>query len=230
VREEWSADTPFAADAELVGRTIGRAVAPRVRERLFANLDHLRLNGVRQAVTVLFADIPHFASFSQYAQPDIVFEVLNGFLSLVTRAVLDQEGTLDTIMGHTVMALWNAPLPQPDHAERALRSASAIEQAVKAHRSLLDRTYRLYFSIGIATGEAVLGYTGANDLFNYSAIGETVDLAYWLESIADPGQILLSQATLDEVADRVIARELPPRPYKDEPRTVIAYELLGEFL
>ncbi len=226
--EDLAAQPRLKVDRELIRQTFGRVVAPRVRDRLLADPGSLRLDGVRQSVTVLFADIHEFTSFSEQTPPDIMFEVLNSYLSLAARVILEEEGTLDKFMGDAVMAIWNAPIPQADHALRAVRAAVTIDQAIKVHRSLLDYTYRLYFSIGISTGDAMLGNVGTRQLFNYTAVGDTVNLARQLESIARPGQILLSRTTYEDVAGRVIARELPPQEIGGFRSAISAYELLSD--
>lgn len=215
-------------DAVLVQQTFEHVVAPHVRDRLLGDPGRLRLDGLRQPVTILFAGIHEFSYFSEGAPPDISFEVLNTYLSVAAQAILNEEGTLDRFAGSAVMAIWNAPISQADHALRAVRAAVAMDQAVKAHRSLLDYTYRLYFSSAIVTGEALVGNVGSADLFTYTAIGETVDLARRLESVANPGQILLSRATYQSVVDRVIARELSPAQAERLADPVVAYELLSE--
>jgi class 3 adenylate cyclase len=177
---------------------------------------------------VLYAGIPEFADYSQQAPPDIVFEVLNGYLALAVTAILEEEGTLDRLAGDGVMALWNAPVPQADHALRAVRAAMSMDRAVKAHRSLLDYTYRLYFGVGVATGEVALGGIGAHQPPSYTAVGDTVDLARRLGSLAKPGQVLLSPAAFRAIADRVIARELPSSQLERAPSPATAYELLSD--
>jgi class 3 adenylate cyclase len=215
-------------DHDLIQRTFEGVVSSRVRDRLLADPNHLRLDGVRQPVTILFAAIHEFTLFSERTPPHVSFEVLNGYLSHAATAILDEEGTLTRFVGDAVTAVWNAPDLQEDHALRAVRAASAIDRAIKAHRTLLDYTYRLYFSFGIATGEAALGNAGAGQLFHYTAIGDTVDLAQRLESIARPGQILLAYPTYREIADRVIAREVPLEQIEGLRGSFDAYELLSD--
>jgi PAS domain S-box-containing protein len=215
------------AERERIRQTFGRVVAPRVRDRLLEDPSALRLDGVRQPLTVLFADIHKFTNFSERNQPEDLFEILNSYLSLAAQAVLEEEGTLDKFMGDAVMALWNAPDPQPDHTLRAARAAIAMNQAIREHRSLMSEENQLFFSVGINVGDAMVGNVGTPDLFNYTAIGDTVNYSQRLESIADPGQIILSKAAYEAIADHIIAKEMPPVKVKGKAEAAVVYELIG---
>jgi len=215
------------AERERIRQTFGRVVAPRVRDRLLEDPSALRLDGVRQSITVLFADIHQFTNFSERNQPEILFEILNSYLSLAAKAVLEEEGTLDKFMGDAVMALWNAPDPQPDQTLRAARAAIAMNQAIRQHRAVMSEDQQLFFSVGINLGDAMVGNVGTPDLFNYTAIGDTVNYAQRLESIAEPGQIILSQAAYAEIAEHVLVRELAPVKVKGKAKAAVVYELLG---
>ncbi|HEY5625571.1 MAG TPA: adenylate/guanylate cyclase domain-containing protein [Dehalococcoidia bacterium] len=215
------------ADRERIRQTFGKVVAPRVRDRLLADAAHLHLDGTRHTITVLFADLHNFTTFAERTAPETLFKVLNSYLSLAAQAVLDEEGTLDKFLGDAVMAFWNAPDAQPDHARRAVRAAVAIERAIEAHRGLQEESHQLQFSIGITTGEAIVGNVGTSELFNYTAIGDTVNLAQRLESIAEPGCILLSEATYREVAQHVNAEARAPVQVKGRTQAALVYELAG---
>jgi len=215
------------AERDRIRQTFGRVVAPRVRDRLLSDASHLRLDGDRHIITVLFADLHNFTPFSERTEPETLFKVLNSYLSLAAQAVLDEEGTLDKFLGDAVMAFWNAPDPQPDHALRAVRAASAMRRAIDAHRGSLELRHQLHFSVGITTGPAIVGNVGTSELFNYTAIGDTVNLAQRLESAAYPGHILLSEATYLQVADQVIATALAPMFVKGRQEPALAFELTG---
>jgi PAS domain S-box-containing protein len=226
VIDDLTEQRELEAERERIRQTFGRVVAPRVRDRLLADPSNLRLDGIRQPLTVLFADIHQFTPFSERTEPEDLFGVLNSYLSLAAQAVLAEEGTLDKFMGDAVMAFWNAPDAQIDHTLRAARAALAMEQAIRTHRSELSRDHKLYFSIGINTGEAMVGNVGTRDLFNYTAIGDTVNYAQRLESIAEPGQVLLSATAYQAIQRHIIARELPPVQVKGKSEPAVVYELL----
>jgi adenylate cyclase len=214
------------AEQERIRQTFGRVVAPRVRDRLLSDPTHLNLDGTRQKATVLFADISGFTSFSEQTVPEVLFKVLNQYLSQAARAILEEEGTLDKFWGDGVLALWNAPDPQPDHALRAVRAALAIlESATRNHDLFRDPVQHLQFHIGIATGDAMVGNVGTNDLFNYTAIGDTVNLAQRLEVAAHPGQVLIDQNTYLALADKVLADSLEPVLVKGKANPVAVYQV-----
>jgi len=227
VIDDLTEQRQLEAEQEHIRQTFGRVVAPRVRDRLLSDPRSLRLDGLRQQVAVIFADIHGFTPLSERSQPEDLFEVLNSYLSLAARAILEEEGTLDKFMGDAVMALWNAPDAQPDFAIRAARAALAINRVVAEFRQTLPPDKHLQFSIGITCGEAMVGNVGTSELFNYTAIGDTVNLAQRLESIAQPEQILLSQMAYQMVADVVDARQLPPVKVKGREKEEIVYELMG---
>ncbi len=215
------------AERERIRQTFGRVVAPRVRDRLLEDPGALRLDGIRQPLTVLFADIHQFTPFSERTQVENLFEILNSYLSLAAQAVLEEEGTLDKFMGDAVMAFWNAPDCQADHTFRAARAALKMTWTIQRHRTNMSAEHQLFFSIGINVGDAMVGNVGTTDLFNYTAIGDTVNYAQRLESIAAPGQILLSQAAYQTIAGQVLARALPPVQVKGRSEAAVVYELLG---
>jgi PAS domain S-box-containing protein len=227
VINDFTEQREVEADRDRIHQTFGRVVAPRVRDRLLSDASHLRLDGDRHTITVLFADLHNFTPFSERTEPEQLFKVLNSYLSLAAQAVLNEEGTLDKFLGDAVMAFWNAPDAQPDHALRATRAAIAMQRAVEAHRGAVEAQYHLHFSIGITTGAAIVGNVGTSELFNYTAIGDTVNLAQRLESLAEPGQIFLSEATHREVSAHVTATERPPVQVKGRQQPVVVYELEG---
>ncbi|MBC8497313.1 MAG: PAS domain-containing protein, partial [Chloroflexi bacterium] len=227
VIDDLTKQRALEAERERIRRTFGRVVAPRVRDRLLEDPSNLRLDGIRQPLTVLFADIHQFTPFSERTPPESLFKVLNSYLSLAAQAVLEEEGTLDKFMGDAVMAFWNAPDEQADHTLRAARAALAMDRAICSHRSKLTQAHQLYFSIGISTGEAMVGNVGTIDLFNYTVIGDIVNYASRLEAIATPGQILLSEDVYRAIAKHIIAKELPPVQVKGKSESAIVYELQG---
>jgi PAS domain S-box-containing protein len=228
VFEDLTEQRKLEIERELIRRTFGRVVAPRVRDRLLANPANLQLDGAQQLVTILFADLGGFTSFSENQAPEKVFSVLNRYLSLAAQAILEQEGTLDKFMGDAVMAIWNSPDPQPDHALRAVRAAQKIVERTKAiHAEFEDQAHHLFFRIGITTGRVMIGNVGTDELFNYTAIGDTVNLAFRLQSSARSGQILIEKSTYDIVAEYVKASPLAPILVKGRSQVTEIYELKG---
>jgi adenylate cyclase len=226
VFEDLTERRNLEAEQEHIRQTFGRVVAPRVRDRLLSDPSHLRLDGTRQKATILFADISGFTTFSENVVPEMLFKVLNHYLSLAAQAILEEEGTLDKFWGDGVLALWNAPDPQPDHALRAVRAALTIlERTRLAHKHFANPLHHLRFHIGISTGDAMVGNVGTSDLFNYTAIGDTVNIAQRLETAAGPGQVLIDQMTFNSVTDKVNADLLEPLLVKGKSQAVSVYQL-----
>jgi adenylate cyclase len=228
VFEDLTERRHLEAEQERILQTFGNVVAPRVRDRLLADPGNLRLDGSKQSVTILFADVSGFTSFSERHPPETVFKVLNQYLSLAAQAILEQEGTLDKFMGDAVLAIWNSPDPQDDHALRAVQAACALRhRAAGLHKAIDDPAMHMTFRVGIVTGPAMIGNIGTSELFNYTAIGDAVNLAQRLQSSAKPRQTLLSKDTYEIVKEFVDAKKLPPLTVKGREQTAEIYELIG---
>jgi class 3 adenylate cyclase/DNA-binding response OmpR family regulator len=204
----------------------GRYVSPTVVDRLVYGVDDLALGGKRHEVSVLFADIRGFTAFSETMRSEQLIEILNKYLALAVEAVLNEEGTLDKFMGDAVMALFNVPLAQPDHALRAVRTAVAMQQAMVNFNAGATDSRPLSFGIGIHVGQAVVGNIGTVQQMNYTAIGDTVNLAKRLQENAQGGQIILSQDAYNAVKDVVVVEDLGPIPVKGRVAEVHSYLLV----
>ncbi len=203
----------------------GRRVGKQVMERMLATSERDWLKGERVAITTLFSDIRGFTATSELLDPEILVTILNEHLSALTEIVLAREGTVDKFVGDCVMALYNAPERQPDHALRAVMSALEM---MAAHRQLMERWPQLPpIGIGIDTGETIVGNFGSSDRLEYTAIGRHVNLASRLCGAAEGDQILISAATFDLVRDQVIAEPVTGLKLKGIGDAVNAYQVSG---
>lgn len=196
-----------------------------VAERLLTSSTLPDLGGTRQIVTVLFADLRHFTPLAEQMPPDHLMELLNFYLSEATEAILAYGGTLDKFMGDGLMAFFNAPVPQRRHALRAVSAAQEIHRRVREQGPNIDGQH-LQFGIGVHTGEAVVGNVGSRYLMNYTALGDTVNVANRLQEIAGGEQTLISESTYRLVAPHVEARHLGSRQLQGRAEPVDVYELL----
>lgn len=212
---------------EYVRATFQRYVAPAVVHELLSDPSSVSLGGTRRVVSVMFADISGFTHLSEELEPESGMRLLNDFLTLAGRAVLEQEGTLDKFTGDAVMALFNAPVTQPDHANRAVAAALTIRHRMRDYYCEATADHRLHYKIGICTGEAIVGNAGMPDLMNYTAIGDTVNVAKRLEEQADPDQILLSASTFEAVKELVDVSALGLVQVKGRSAALHVYSLLG---
>jgi adenylate cyclase len=201
-------------------------LAPQVAEQLLADPEKLRLGGERRIVTTFFADIRGFTTFGEHLDPERLMDVINRYLSLGAEAVFLQEGTLDKFQGDMVMAFFNAPVDQKDHALRAIRAALGMRADVQAYHQQVAPAYRLSFGIGINTGEAVVGNVGTAHIKNYTIIGDSVNLAKRLQDYAAANQILLGASTFELVKDFVHSRELEPVQVKGRAAVERVFELI----
>lgn len=205
-------------------RLFERMVSPAVIDQL--DPDSLQLGGQRIEITILFADIRGYTSFSEKIDPESLFNVLNRYLALAADAVLLESGTIDKFMGDAVMAWFNAPIPQPDHVLRAVRAALAIqEQVVDLHKEF-EEQFRLKFGIGIHLGEVLLGLVGTQKRLEYTAIGDSVNIAKRLQESAQPGQILVSQETIGSLKGEVELGSLSPMAVAGKTRPLEVYEVV----
>jgi adenylate cyclase len=169
------------------GRYLKRAFASYLSPDLVAEImkdpARLRLGGEKREITVLFSDIRGFTSISEGLPPEELVALLNRYLSPMTRIVMEERGTLDKFVGDAIMALFNAPLPVPDHPARACRSAlRMVEELGRLNAEFEAQGLPLLrIGVGIHTGDAVVGNMGADIRFDYTAIGDTVNLASRLE-------------------------------------------------
>ena len=214
-------------EKQMVRNVFERYVTPSVVQQLLSSPGTLALGGARQPLAVLFADVRGFTSLAERLQPEVLFEALNYHLSLGAQTVLNHEGTLDKFMGDAIMAFFNAPLPQPDYALRAVATAIAMQHRLAAKTMTVPVQLRLQFGIGIACGEAIVGNIGTAQLMNYTAIGHSVNLARRLQEAARGGQILIDETTYASVAPHVKARSLGTVEVKGFSEPIMMYEVIG---
>lgn len=187
----------------------------------------LKLGGTRQVISILFADIRGFSTFSENLDPEKLVEVINTYMTIASDAIHMQQGVIDKFLGDAVMALYNTPLrPQEDHALRAVRTAAAMMADIRAHHEIVPPQDRLHFGVGVHTGEAVVGNVGSPDRLDYTAMGDSVNLSKRLQEVAKPMQVLLSDETYQLVKERVEVKELEPIQVKGRQAFTKIYELL----
>ncbi len=201
-----------------------RMISPTVVEHI--NFEDMELGGERKQISCLFADIRGFSTFSEYLDPVQLLNVLNRYLGAAAEAVLLHEGTLDKFLGDAVMAVFNAPLPQPDHAMRAMRAALNMRESIHALHAEFEPEFRLEFGVGIHVGEAVVGLVGTNLRVDYTAIGDSVNIAKRLQENSGPNQILLSSTAYETVKDQVTVNVLEPMQLKGREQRVQVYDLI----
>ena len=191
-------------------RVLGRSVDSHVLDRILANPSVDLLKGERVMLSVLYGDLRGSTELAQQLKPEMLVEFINDYLGRMAQVLYAYEGTLDKFIGDEVMALFGAPLPQLDHALRAVRVGLAMQNA---HQQLMaDWIARgikpAALGIGIATGEVTVGEFGCEQRTDYTIIGHTANLGARICGVAEPDQVLISPETYDLIKDEV---EVTPR-------------------
>ena len=206
-------------------KLLQRMVSPAVLDQIDPN--SLQIGGKKVYITILFADIRGFTAYSEQNSPEELVAVLNRYLAAAADAVLSYEGTVDKFLGDAVMAWYNAPLPQPDHTLRAVKSALAIRDAVAALHVEMPQDAHLDFGVGIHYGEAVLGWIGTEKRLEYTAISDSVNTTKRIQENCAKNQILISREAYERVKDEIEVKPFVPLSVKGKTQPLDVYEVLG---
>lgn len=214
-----------------VKRDFQRYMSPKVVEKILKNPDALSLKGERKILTIFFMDFAGFTSMSEKLDPAELVRLISDYHNEAAEEIFATEGTVDKYVGDLIMAFWNDPIDQEDHALRACLSAiSAQKRLVKMARMMKERGLpEMSARIGINTGFATVGNMGAKNQVNYTAIGDEVNLASRLEGVNKEfgTDIIISEGTYLPARDRLEVRELALIKVKGRKHPVRIYELMG---
>ena len=207
-------------------------VSKRIVDELIRDPNKAKLGGDRKEITVLFSDIRGFTNFSEKHEPEEVVSLLNEYLGAMTNIVFEHDGTLDKFVGDAIMALWGAPVGQPDHAERACRCSLAMIRKLKELQAkwTAEGKYAIDIGIGINTGDMVVGNMGAEGKkMDYTVIGDNVNLGARLEGLTRKynNHIIISEFTYEKVKNIVKVNELGSVTVKGKEKPVVIYDLVG---
>jgi adenylate cyclase len=208
-------------------KALERFLSPAIVEKILANPDEVQLGGENQTATVLFSDIRGFTRMSEKMEPARVVELLNEYFTEMTEVIFENGGTLDKYLGDGIMALFGAPIARVDDAERAVKTAIEMQRALdRLNREWLSRGQpRLEAGVGINTGVVTAGNIGSAQRMDYTVIGDAVNLASRLCSLAQGGQILVSDSTFSQLSQALAARRLEPIRVKGRETPVDVYEI-----
>lgn len=203
-------------------------VAPQVVEEIAKKGDfQIKVGGENRDIAVLFVDIRGFTTMSEALEPEQVVEILNEYLTLTSKSIFDNLGTLDKFVGDATMAVFNSPFDLPDYEFKAVCAAMDIVNGGKAlEKNLLAKYGRsVGFGVGVNVGPAVVGNIGCDFRMDFTAIGDTVNTAARLEANAKKGQVLISDALYERVKDRIEVEEIGEIPLKGKSKGVFVYEV-----
>jgi adenylate cyclase len=207
-------------------------VSPDVVNQIAKDSSLMKMQGQKQNLTVLFSDIRGFTSYSESLEPEEVVRVLNQYLSQMSEQIFKHKGTIDKFMGDGIMAIFGAPIVQLDHADRACFAALSMrESLVLFNRDVLqDHNEVFEIGMGINTGAMTVGNIGSKRKFDYTVIGDSVNLGSRLEGLTKyfGVDILVSESTKNAVHPNVfLFREMLPVQVKGKEKPVLTYTLLG---
>ena len=205
-------------------RLLHQYLSPDVAQVLIDDPERAELGGEAVDVTVLFADLQDFTPFSERTAPADVVAMLNAAFSAAVPAIFAEGGTIIQFAGDAVVAVFNAPVRQRDHAVRAARAALALQASTARLPSAADAPR---FRVGLNTGPVLVGNIGSAELRNFVAIGDTTNLAARLQTFAAPGTVVIGQRTRNMLGDAAHVRDLGEPKLKGKSAVGKIYELVG---
>lgn len=223
----------LAAEVErrnvFIRSVFGRYLTDEVAETLLESPEALAMGGERREVSILLADLRGFTSFSAHRDPQDVMRVVNNFLSKMTDVIIAHGGTIDEFIGDAILALFGAPRPLQDHAQRAVACAAAMQQAMDEvnRENIANGLPEVAIGIGINTGEVVVGNIGSERRAKYGVVGHNVNMAARIEAYTEGGQILISENSRNACGPGLqVNREIRVLP-KGFDREIAIYDVAG---
>ena len=213
-----------ARELSRVDTLLRRYVGPRLADRLEEEPGLAHLGGRESDVSVLFADLAGFTSFSEGRSPGEVIELVNAYWERAVPLVVGEGGFIERFAGDAILVLFNALEDQPDHPMRACRAALAMREATE--RVAADHPGWPRFRIGLNTGPVVVGNVGAGEQRSFAALGDTTNVAARLQAAARPGQVLAGAVTVERARGEIETRPVGPLSLKGKLDAVEAFELV----
>ncbi|MCR5384877.1 MAG: adenylate/guanylate cyclase domain-containing protein [Saccharofermentans sp.] len=203
-------------------------VAPQIVEEIAKKGDfEIKVGGENRDIAVLFVDIRGFTTMSEALEPEQVVEILNEYLTLTTKSIFDNSGTLDKFVGDATMAVFNSPFDLEDYEYKAVCAAMDIVKGGEAIEEKFQKRFgrSVGFGVGVNCGPAVVGNVGCEFRMDFTAIGDTVNTAARLEANAKKGQVLISDVLYERLKDRLEVRDVGEIPLKGKTKGVFVYEV-----
>jgi adenylate cyclase len=210
----------------------GKYVSPVVIENLIKNPNMINLGGERRNITIFFSDIRGFTSISEKLEPESLVHLLNEYLTGMTSIIIKDEGLVDKYMGDAIMAFWGAPLDQPDHPKMACSSSLEMVNKLEELKKKWKKEDLPSFDVGIGinSGEAIVGNMGSSSRFDYTAMGDNVNLASRIENLNKiyGTNIIITENTYKLVKDKFESRKLDLVKVKGKEKPIFIFELISE--
>lgn len=214
-------------ESEKKRASLGRFLSPSIVEQIMKDDSVLELGGNKQTVTTMFCDVRGFTPIAERISPHDLVDMLNEHFTAMTSIIFGLEGTLDKYIGDEIMAVFGSPVTKGEDALRCVKAAllmQAKNAELNKERTAEGRPF-FELGIGVATGEAVAGYMGSPDRMEFTVIGDRVNTARRLCSIAEPGQVIVSDATHDEVKQFVKSKPIGTVMLKGKEEPVHAFQI-----
>jgi len=215
------------SDKRFVKELFGRYISPQIAREIVSRADvgDLRLGGEERQVSVLFADIRGFTRISEQLSPEAVVNMLNTYLSVVADAVVHHDGIVNKFAGDNIMAVWNAPQSQPEHALLAVWAAWEAQQKLAELRQKGAESVPVQFGIGINTGVALAGNIGSAGRSEYTVIGDSVNTASRICSSTPGGEVWIGAETYNQAKDHIEICELEAQQVKGKSEPIRVYRV-----
>jgi adenylate cyclase len=217
------------SDKRFVKELFGRYISPQIAKEIVSQADagELRLGGEQREVTVLFADIRNFTRISEQLSPEAIVKMLNTYLSVIADAVVQHNGIVNKFAGDSIMAVWNAPQSQPEHALLAVKAAWEAQQKVVELKQNDSQLFPVQFGIGINTGIALAGNVGSVGRTEYTVIGDSVNTASRICSSTPGGEVWIGAETYNQTKDYIETDKLEPQSLKGKAAPVMVYRVIA---
>ena len=219
-------------EKRLIRSMFGKYVSPRVVDELVADPSRLKLGGEKRHITILFSDLAGFTGMSERLDPEKLVSVLNQYLNEMSALAMEESGLIDKYIGDAIMALYGAPTALEDHALHACKTAIRMQRRLAEMNRVWQEQDpawpQLEVRIGINTGTPVVGNIGGEEKFDYTALGDAVNLAARLEPACKTYGVgtMIAQATREEAGDRIQVRELDLLAVYGKKEPIRVYELI----
>lgn len=210
----------------------GKYVSPVVIDNLIKNPELINLGGEKRNITIFFSDIRGFTSISEKLKPEELVHLLNEYLTEMTSIIIKDDGLVDKYMGDAIMAFWGAPLEQPNHAEMACSSSLEMMEKLSELQKKWKKDDIPPFNIGIGlnSGNAIVGNMGSSSRFDYTAMGDNVNLASRMEGLNKiyGTNIIITEKTQKIITDKFETRKLDAVRVKGKKKPILIFELVSE--
>jgi adenylate cyclase len=216
-------------DKKFIKDLFGRYVSPQVSRTIvdMANNGDLKMGGEEREVTIFFTDIRSFTTLSEKMSPGDVVKMLNIALPVMIDAIIRNGGLVNKFAGDSLMGVWNAPQSQPGHAGLAVKAAWEAQRDMKEAETREPLLNGVKFGIGINTGRAIAGNVGSAGRTEYTVIGDAVNLASRICSVAPGAEILIGQETYEQTRDSLDVEPQPAQMFKGKSQPIVTYRVTG---